>query len=275
MQKYHLLLKVLIIVVCCAVALYILCTYINSRTLIDAVEGDDYKKAEQALSRGAWVDMPKFIFGNPNIQNRNPTALIIACRNGNEEIMTLLLANGADINKADKWTGETPLLAALHGTKQNRFRLALSLIEKGADITTSISSRSVFSETLVVMNVDTAQTIYEGFLLFQYLMRHSVSMTVDNENTNALTYAACYNNLQVVTYLIEGGYFDINSAGKNGNTALMEAARKNNLDIVSFLLQHGADTTRVNEENQTVYDIATESGHTGVIALIEQQSLYQ
>lgn len=275
MQKHHLWPKIVLILVCLVVLLYLFCTYVSSRALMDAVEKDDYEKAEQALSRGAWVNMHKYIGGNPDIQNRNPTALIIACRNGNEEIAALLLAKGADINKQDNWTGETPLLAALHGTKQNRFHLAMFLIEHGADITATMSARSVFSETLVVMDTDTTQTIQEGFLLFQYLVQNGVSMTVDNENTNALTYAACYKNLQVVKYLLDGKYFGINSVGRNGNTALMEASRKNNIDIVAFLLQNGADMTIANKESQTAYDIAIEGGHVDVISLLEQESINQ
>jgi len=135
-MRIKLLLKVFIIITIIAVAIVGIIigngVYQNKK-LFDAIESSDYAGAKQAIENGAWINSRKHLLHMPNLIPQNPTPLINACEKGNEEIISLLLDSGADINKKDSYTGQTPLLAALHGTKANRFSIAMFLLEKGAD----------------------------------------------------------------------------------------------------------------------------------------------
>lgn len=231
--------------------------YQNNK-LFGAVERDDYAGAKQAIEEGAWINTRKHLLHVPNLISQNPTPLIIACEKGNEKIISLLLDNGADINKKDSYTGQTPLLAALHGTKANRFSIAMFLLEKGADAFAVQNTTSPLEETLVVLDSDNAQTIKDGFELFKYLIEKQVSMNICRGKENVLTFAAHYGNYNVVEFLIKENYFDINSKDLAGDTALIVATKNNQTQIMQLLLELGADKSLKDAKGKTAYDYAVE-----------------
>ena len=230
----------------------------QNRKLFDAIERDDYDGVKKAIEKGAWINTREELFYVPNLIPTNPTPLISACKKGNEKIITLLLDSGADINKKDNYTGQTPLLAALHGTKSNRFSIAMFLLENGADPYAVQIASSPIKKSLIVLDSDNAQTIKEGFELFKYLMEQKVSMDIPVGKQNALTFAAVYSNYNAVEYLIEENYFDVDSKDSAGNTALIVATKNNETQIIQLLLQLGADKSIKDAEGKTAYDYAVE-----------------
>jgi len=262
-MRIKLLLKVFIIITIIAVAIVGIIigngVYQNKK-LFDAIESSDYAGAKQAIENGAWINSRKHLLHMPNLIPQNPTPLINACEKGNEEIISLLLDSGADINKKDSYTGQTPLLAALHGTKANRFSIAMFLLEKGADPFAVQNTTSPLEETLVVLDSDNAQTIEEGFKLFKYLMDQQVDMNICKGNENILTFATHYGNYNVVEFLIKESYFDINSKDLTGDTALIVATKNNQTQIIQLLLELGANKSLEDVEGKTAYDYALERG---------------
>jgi len=202
----------------------------------------------------------------------NPTPLIAACKEGNQDIVALLLEHGADINKRDNCTDETPLLAALQGTKQNRFSLAFYLIEKGADIhMVQPGANSALQETLLVSEQDSENTIAEGFSLFQYLMEQNVDKAIQLPWESTLTYAAHYGNSNVVRYLLENGHFSVDELDPKGNTALIVAAKNNQLEIAELLLAFGASKSIADDSGKTAYDHAVENGYLEVAEILKNE----
>ena len=83
--------------------------------LIDAVKTGDINMVNALLTQGL----------SPNDhQPCDPSALIIACNEGFEEIAQLLIEYGADINYGDD-SGDTPLIAAVVYGSQGIVRLLL------------------------------------------------------------------------------------------------------------------------------------------------------
>ena len=241
----------------------------QSKKMFNAIERGDYTGTKQAIEKGAWINTRKHLCHVPNLIPQNPTPLIVACEKGNEEIISLLLDSGADINKKDSYTDQTPLLAALHGTKANRFSIAIFLIKRGADIFSVQKTTSPFEETLVVLDSDDEQTINDGFELFKYLIEQQVSMDISKGNENALTFAAHYGNYNAVEFLIKENYFNINSKDLAGDTALIAASKNNQVQIIQLLIDLGADKSLNDAEGQTAYDYAAEKGYEEIVQLLQ------
>lgn len=248
---------------------YICNSFWQNRVLFNAIERNDYEEARTAIESGAFLNTSRHILAIPELVMTNPTPLITACKKGNYEIVNLLVLAGADINKVDNCTEETPLIAALQGTKQNRFSLAFYLIEHGADVHKKQQSNSVFQETLLVSDVDSPETVQEGFSLFQYLMEENVDISISFPPGNALNYAVRYNNYSVVKYFLENGYFAVNEKDCNGDTALIVASKYNRLEIAELLVQFGATLDVTDSVNKTAYSYAVENGYAEIAELLQ------
>ena len=241
----------------------------QNKKLFGAIESNDYAGAKQAIENGAWINVRKHLLHIPNLIPQNPTPLIIACEKGDEKIISLLLDSGADINKKDSYTGQTPLLAALHGTKANRFSIAMFLLEEGADPFAVQKTTSPLEETLVVLDSDDEQTIKAGFELFKYLIEQQVDLDICKGKENALTFATHYGNYNVVEFLIKEYYFDINSKDLAGDTALIVAIKNDQAQIMQLLLELGADKSMKDSKGKTAYDYAVERGFAELAELLK------
>ena len=221
MIKKRILIPIIILsVILLACSCYITNGLYQSSKLLTAVENNDYESAKEAVECGAWVNKRRHIVA-PVIRYNNTTPLIEACKNGNQEIVELLIENGADVNLKDNFTGNTPLLAALKGTKENRFRLAMYIIEKGGDIYADQGSTSAFYRALYIGENDSEQNVDESVTVIKYLLENNVDQTIYMSKENALTHAAHYRNYGAVDYLIQEGYYDVNCRDDNGDTALI------------------------------------------------------
>lgn len=269
MKKLFIIIFIIVTIIAVAIVGIIIGNGVyQNKKLFGAIESGDYAGAKQAVEKGAWINARKRLLHIPNLIPQNPTPLIIACEKGDENIISLLLDSGADINKKDSYTGQTPLLAALHGTKANRFSLAFYLIDKGANIYALQKNNTPLQETLYVSPNDEEDTIKEGFELFKFFMKNNADIKLRATKENALTYSARYKNYNVVKYLIENKYFDINSYDDFGNTALITAVKYGNENIVELLIELGADKYLPDFEGKTAVDYANESEREFIKSLL-------
>ena len=244
--------------------------YLQNRLLFDAISMNDYDAARAAIEFGAFLELPQHLIAIPEIVMTNPTPLITACKKGNQDIVTLLLEYGADVNRPDNCTNETPLLAALQGVRQNRFSLAFCLIHNGANIhMVQQGVNSALQEAILISRSDSEETVAEGYRLFQYLMDHEVDTAIQLPWESTLTYAVHYRNHNVVRYLLENGYFAIDELDPNGNTALIVAVRSNQLDMVKLLLDLGAAKDVTDVTGKTAYDYALDNGYEEIATLLD------
>lgn len=269
MIKKRILIPIIILsVILLACSCYITNGLYQSSKLLTAVENNDYESAKEAVECGAWVNKRRHIVA-PVIRYNNTTPLIEACKNGNQKIVELLIENGADVNLKDNFTENTPLLAALKGTKENRFRLAMYIIEKGGDIYADQGGASVFYRALYISENDSEQNVDESVTLIKYLLEKNVNQTKPSGQENALTYAAHYCNYGAVDYLIQEGYYDVNCRDDNGDTALIVSVKYNNVKTVEVLLKHGADASLCDTTGKTALDYAKENGNDEIIKLLD------
>lgn len=258
------------VIFCCGIVFSGLIMSVNgfyqNRKLFEAIENNDYAAAKKAVEKGAFLDIRKYFVYLPGILDANPTPLIVACDNGNEDIIKLLVESGADVNKIDNYIDNTPLLSVLNEYHTNRFSIAMYLIQSGADIYVHRGNKTPFSEAMYIFETDNEQTKNENKILIQYLIKHNADQTL-SYGENALTCAVHRGNLFTVQYLIENQYYDINMQDEKGNTALMTAVKYEQHDILNLLLDLGADPYIVNAEGKTALDYVNEQN--GKIATFE------
>jgi ankyrin repeat protein len=175
------------------------------------------------------------------------TALHIACRTGNHEIVKILVneynANVNIINSEE----ETPLMLSW------TYDTIELLLQKGANI----KAEDIYGNNTFGVACKEGVNVNIIKLLLKYIDTYDLSY-YENSLTTPLMHSCIEGNLEVVKFLVETG-FNIDTKNYQEWTALMFAAdynrRDKNLRIMEFLIMEGADTEHRNCDGQTVLDL--------------------
>ena len=187
------------------------------------------------------------------------TPLFFACDGGHLEIMQLLLKEGADKDKA-RDDGVTPLWKASHYGHLEVVRL---LIEAGAD---KDKARNTDGVTPLFM------ASQEGHLeIVQLLVEAGADKDkANNGGATPLFMASQKGHLEVVRLLVEAGA-DLEKALIEGLTPLHFACYHGHLEITRLLVEAGADIENVAHGPKiTPIDIAVSARQTKIVAYLQQ-----
>ena len=185
------------------------------------------------------------------------TALAAATYTGNISIVSLLLNQGADINIMGGKYG-TALVAAVFGGTQ-RTKIVSLLLDRGAAINT-VGGRygtALFAATL------------KGYrdIVSLLLDRGAYINGICRQYGTELALAAFYGNMNVVEPLLDGGA-DINMVGGKYGTALAAAVFKGNRAMILLLLYRGANVNTVGGEYGTALATAAFQGNESIMSLL-------
>lgn len=183
---------------------------------------------------------------DPNIKgNDGMTPLLIAAREGRENVISLLLQKGADLNAREIENGFNAILFAAGSGNLNAVNLLLS---KGANLT----DVSKTGHTLLMRAV----LIGNNVELIKYLIGKGVDVNakdIDGDTALLKSMNLFSRNIDIVKLLLGSGV-DVNATNKNGNTALIEVTAlisdKSN-DIIELLLKSGAKVNAANNKGST------------------------
>lgn len=91
----------------------------------------------------------------------------------------------------------------------------------------------------------------------------------DDEGVSIFDMSITYNNIEVVSFLIEKGV-DVNSTNRRSKfTPLMAAASYGRLEIVKLLLMHGANQDVVDSKGFSCVDFARKMNKKSILAILD------
>ncbi|GES66870.1 1-alkyl-2-acetylglycerophosphocholine esterase [Aspergillus terreus] len=183
------------------------------------------------------------------------SALCHACRHRQDEIVSLLLDKGADLNKTCDHEGDTPLgVACYHGHEQV---VALLLADSRIDIDkkdntgwTPLNTAALGGYTKIV-----AKLLAEGADI----------NIANNLGWTPLATACCHGFEEIVSFLLAREDIMIDTKDEDGCTPLNTAAQMGRASIISRLLNRGAAIDIASDSEWMPLQLACSQGHMEAI----------
>jgi ankyrin repeat protein len=181
-----------------------------------------------------------------NTSNGSTPLHVAAEKNGNLEVIKLLLARGANTNQVDR-ARNTPLYIA---AKYGHLKVVELLLDNGAK--PNIANKNGYTPLHIAAE--------HGHLkVVQWLLdRGAKPNTAKRDGTTPLYIAAKYGHLKVVQWLLDRGAKP-NAAKRDGTTPLYIAAKHGHLEVVQLLLAMGANPNKANNQGYTPLHIVAEA----------------
>ena len=221
-----------------------------SRDLYCAAMDGDLEKAQERIAEGADV--------NAMGPHRRATPLGIAAKQGNVDMVRLLLANGADTS-----IGSIPPLALAAG--RGHERVMRLLLAAGAD-----PNQPEGGEAPTALLAAARYGRLDGIkLLVSHGMR--VPARYSEEESSPLWVAASNGHVAVVRYLLGKG-LDPSLVDSDGRQPLHMAAMEGHRDVVEALLNAGVRPERRTRNGLTAADMAMQAGHVESARLIRERA---
>jgi len=173
--------------------------------------------------------------------------LILAVRNGDTELVKLLLNRGANVNArttAD-WDGTSALDEA---ATDGRLQLVQLLLDRGAEI--KHQTRGFTALHKAAMNGRVA-------VMKLLLQKGAQAEAFESQCSTALHKAAMVGATSSVKFLLDHGFIIEGRSSTEGNTPLLEAAHSGSTRAVELLLDSGADIKARNNKGETALHLAT------------------
>lgn len=105
-------------------------------------------------------------------------------------------------------------------------------------------------------------------LIVAFVVSVTVPDSFGESETPLLILAAMNGDEKQVKEMISAGV-DVNTKGKDGETALMRAAMKGRVEIVKYLIQKSADVNATDIEGISALDLAEKNGHGRIVKILE------
>lgn len=214
--------------------------------LLRASNAGDLEAVRQAIAKG----------GNVNASTTAGTPLSIAALNGRRDIVELLLAQGADLNKGDEQARWTPLARSIVGGETE---IAELLIGRGADV--NLTTKKGFSPLM------SAICMHLSPLVTLLLDRGAAVDGGTEDGDTPLIFAARAGSMEIVKSLLDrGAGLDVQT--KAGESALMAAATARHEECATFLVDRGANVNLSSKKGWTALLAAIDSGDPALAALL-------
>jgi ankyrin repeat protein len=248
--------------------------------LLEAARSGNTRAALEWLAHGAKPD------ADPTAGARDQrSALVLAAELSDTRLLRALIAKGADVNRAH--AGLTPLLAATRACREGRPEMVTSLVANGADPVradvdgnTPLHHAALCAEPAVAAILIDAQAPLEArnrnqatplavaagaanWPVLRFLVEHGAHVDA------ALPAAAgiAEDDPEGVRILLKHKAH-VNAVDALGRTALLHSARENHVGIARALLAANADATQADRYGTSPLMEAARAGATAIVTLL-------
>ncbi|XP_046691390.1 transient receptor potential cation channel, subfamily N, member 1 [Silurus meridionalis] len=226
---------------------------------------DGEKVAEMLLKSGAEV--------NTELEN-GETAMHVAARHGNLQVMKSLVEEGADLTWKSK-AEETPLHVAVRHCHAHMVEAILNFLttEKSREeAELCVRQRNQKDETTLHLAAEIQRDIVhrddEDVLIIRTLIEYNADVTAAIKQTEEtpIHYCARVGNTAVLQEMLHNVpshclHSAINMLDKTGKSALLLAAEQGHTTVVKLLLDNHARVDVFNKEGKSPLHLAAEQGH--------------
>ena len=233
-----------------------------------ALDEDSWFTAVAEGQIGALMEFIKADYAIAQADDQGDTALHLACLEGHEQIVQVLLENQVPLDVANQ-AGDTPLQLAI---AQGQLGIVQQLLGAGADPTFSVQGESPLLTAFMTEGLipQTQREIVNALL--------TAGVSVNQflwENKTPLIMAADLNLTTVIPILSDHGA-DPNCGDASGCTALMWACHRGHLEVVKTLLDRfpTLDINRKNQGGQTALNLAQLNHHRAIVTLLQSHQAH-
>ena len=180
-----------------------------------------------------------------------------------EEIIRLLVKNGADVNVDTKY-GISVLVCAISLDSVSLLRF---LVENGANIDGNVLCLQMCHCASQRCSCTITDEVCKYLIQFKEVQNACISLVASYRESYRKKQQLMIN---IFSKCIKCG-MDINATNDNGETSLMSACQKGYLDLVLVLVAGGADINAKDNNGKTVLNYAAEGGNAEIIKLLLSQ----
>ncbi|KAG6991440.1 hypothetical protein G7Y79_00052g087800 [Physcia stellaris] len=226
---------------------------------IDAVNMHGHTALHEAVCEGP-QDTVEFLLERVNIQkklyNKDQTPLHCAARSGRQDVVSLILAKGFDVNAKENVDYLTPLHYA---AREGHEEITKTLLNQEAQV--NVKDR--YEQTPLFMAAENGheQTI-------NTLLHKGAEVNVkDRYKYTPLHVAALKGHEKMVEILLAKGA-EVNAKNNEGQTSLHKAAEFAREESIKTLLAKGAEVNAKTRSGGTSLHKAAEYGHEGTVLIL-------
>lgn len=254
--------------------------------VVSAIQNGDTERAKELIMTDGYdVNTPTFHESKLGVMFEIvPTnALITACKEGNAEIVSLLLERGAKTSPKDN-IGVSPLVETMRYFQEDDPAIVKMLVEAGADVNepdgTMLEPIMICASNFPEEYNRDRSPVYSGIYdekiakaitsMVGYLVENGAN-TVDDIGITVLHRAAEANNIELIKYSVEVLGVSVNYKNIHGQTPLFYIYGNSEYcdKTVELLIDYGADLSVVDDSGKTAYDRAVELGYERLAELLK------
>jgi uncharacterized protein len=215
-----------------------------------AIESGDLEAIKELVEGGAKADT-LIEYGEHKI-----TPLMKACWDGELEIATYLMDQGADVNALDE-SGSTPMFEAV---KRNRPEFVQLLIDRGAKVNVKDTRQFTPLTTAAAAAAEEISRI---------LVKAGADVKAETYGLTPLMFAVASRKIPIVKLLVELGAPVDQVSSMSGQTALFSAIYAGNAEMVQALIDLKANVNFRTKDGDTPIKAAQKGDQTDIIDLLK------